>query len=222
MLLAFETATNVCSVAFKDDGGQIHEKRIEKRGAHSEQLFLFLEELMKEQGFAVSDLKAVLVSEGPGSYTGLRISASAVKGLLFGTEIPLYAINTLAGFAQSVFDQGIKSETIHSVIDARRVHLYHQAFAVEEDGLQAETEVEIKPIEQVQEMIKPGDTVVGTGTKRIDEEVLKNASVFGPEQITARALITLYNNSGQGSPFITRADPESYDPKYYTSRQAKK
>ncbi len=83
MILALETATNVCSVVFRDDDGLMHEKRIEKRGTHSEQLFLFIEDLMDEHGFFISALEAVLVSEGPGSYTGLRISASAVKGLLF-------------------------------------------------------------------------------------------------------------------------------------------
>src|SRR5699024_2547399 len=90
MLLALETATNVCSVAFCNEEGDVFEKRIDKRGSHSEQVFLFIEELMNEHDFKIEDLEAVLVSEGPGSYTGLRIGASAVKGLLFQSGVTLY------------------------------------------------------------------------------------------------------------------------------------
>ncbi len=222
MLLAIESSTNVCSVAFRLENGKVYEKRSEERGSHSEKLFLFIEELMNEHNFNISELERILVSEGPGSYTGLRIGASAVKGLLFQTDIPLCAVSTLAGFAQSVINQRVESPTVHAVIDARREHLYHQAFAVDQDGLQAKTEVEIKPIKQVQEMISTGDAIVGTGINRIDEAVLKNVTVFGPEQITAESLIALYDHSGLGAPFVTRVDPKSYDPKYYTSRQAEK
>lgn len=220
MLLALETATNVCSIALKDEEGKVHEKRTEERGSHSEKLFLFIEELMEEQQFSIPDLKAVLVSEGPGSYTGLRISASAVKGLLFQSEVPLFAINTLAAFAQAVVGQGIESNGIHAVIDARRVHLYHQQFIVSEGALEAKTEVDILPIEKVEEMITPGDTIIGTGIERIDEKALEEVITLGPEHITARSLISLFESDQ--SPFLIQVDPESYDPKYYTSRQVSK
>lgn len=125
MILAFETATNICSVSFQDDGGEIHEKRTERKGSHSELLFLYVRELMKEHDFSIADLDAALVSTGPGSYTGLRIAASAVKGMLFGLNVDVYAGNTLAGFAQSAGEG-----TVHAVINARRKHLYHQKFEV--------------------------------------------------------------------------------------------
>ncbi|WP_409029096.1 tRNA (adenosine(37)-N6)-threonylcarbamoyltransferase complex dimerization subunit type 1 TsaB [Gracilimonas sediminicola] len=127
MILAFETATNICSVSFQDDGGEIHEKRTERKGSHSELLFLYVRELMKEHDFSIADLDAALVSTGPGSYTGLRIAASAVKGMLFGLNVDVYAGNTLAGFAQSAGEG-----TVHAVINARRKHLYHQKFEVGE------------------------------------------------------------------------------------------
>ena len=148
MILALETATNICSVAFFD-GERIHEKRVEQRGSHSEQLFLFIEELREEHGFSIPDLDAVLVSEGPGSYTGLRISASAVKGLLFQADVPLYGINTLASFAMQALREYPAAKTIHSIINARRVHVYHQQFTA--SPLTSGDEVSITPIEELEE-----------------------------------------------------------------------
>jgi tRNA threonylcarbamoyl adenosine modification protein YeaZ len=72
MILAIETATNICSVCFQDNEGKVFEKRTERKGSHSELLFLFIRELMTEYSFKMSDLDSVLVSTGPGSYTGLR------------------------------------------------------------------------------------------------------------------------------------------------------
>jgi tRNA threonylcarbamoyl adenosine modification protein YeaZ len=127
-ILAIETATNICSVCFQDETGEVHEKRTERKGSHSELLFLFVKELKTEHSFEFSDLDAVLVSTGPGSYTGLRIAASAVKGMFFGLDVAIYAGNTLAGFAQS-----LEKGTVHAVINARRKHLYHQQF--KKDGI---------------------------------------------------------------------------------------
>ncbi len=217
MILALETATNICSVAFCDDENSVFEKRTARRGSHSEKLFLFIEELQKEHGFSVSDLDAVLVSEGPGSYTGLRISASAVKGLLFQTNVPLYGVNTLASFAIQMAEENPSVQTIHSIIDARRVHLYHQKFAFTDGELGSNDEVEVIPIKAIEKMLRKGDAVVGTGLKRIDEQVLGKAEVLGPEAITAKSLVTLFR-AGYSN-FFRQIDPESFDPKYYTSNQ---
>ena len=218
MILAFETATNVCSVAYCDNEGELYEERIEQRGSHSEQLFLFIEELQRQHDFQIPGLEAVLVSEGPGSYTGLRISASAVKGLLFQTKVPLFGINTLASFAVGAVGSGTGSDTIHSIIDARRVHVYHQKFTVADDGeIRAEDNVEVIPIKAFESMVHNGDTVIGTGLNRIDESVTSKANILGREAITAASLIRLYQQGN--SAFVTESDPASFDPRYYTSNQ---
>lgn len=217
MILALETATNICSVAFCDDDNSVFEKRVKQRGAHSEKLFLFIEELREEKGFSISDLDAVLVSEGPGSYTGLRISASAVKGLLFQSEVPLYGINTLASFAMQPTENSSGEQIIHSIIDARRVHLYHQKFLFRDGKLSSNDKVEVIPIKAFEKMLRKGEAVVGTGLKRVDEEVLNKVKFFGPEAISAKYLIKLYQ-AGY-SDFFRKIDPESFDPKYHTSNQ---
>lgn len=217
MILALETATKVCSVAFCDDEGSVFEKRVERRGTHSEKLFLFIEELQEEHGFTIPDLDAVIVSEGPGSYTGLRISASAIKGLLFQSEIPLIGVNTLASFAMQALVENPSAQTIHSIIDARRVHVYHQKFQIDEGWLTTNDEVEVIPIKALESMVRKGDVIFGTGLNRIDEAVLEKAQTYGPEVITATSLIRLYQNGF--TDFFEEVEPESFEPKYYTSNQ---
>jgi len=220
MILALETATNVCSVAFCDDEGTVTEKRTEERGSHSEQLFLFIEELQKEHEFSIADLDAILVSQGPGSYTGLRISASAVKGLLFQLEVPLYGVNTLASFAMQALREYPAAKKIHSIIDARRVHVYHQQFTA--SPLQSDNEVSVTPIEEMEELVQRYDVIIGTGLERFNEEVRKKAITYGPDAITAKSLIYLYQAGLYKDGlrvFYEKIDPESFDPQYYTSNQ---
>ncbi len=217
MLLALETATNVCSVAYCDENGNIYEQRTNKRGTHSEQLFLFIEQLQDEYDFEIKELDAVLVSEGPGSYTGLRISASAVKGLLFQTEVPLVGINTLASFAMQITEKHSQANRIHSIIDARRVHVYHQQFVCADGKLSTEDEVEVIPIKAFEKMLRKDDFVIGTGLDRIDQQILSKANTFGVDSITAKSLIRLYQ--ADFSNFYQEEDPELFEPKYYTSNQ---
>jgi tRNA threonylcarbamoyl adenosine modification protein YeaZ len=219
MLLALETATNVCSVAYCDESGDIYEQRTNERGTHSEQLFLFIEQLQDEHNFRIKDLDAVLVSEGPGSYTGLRISASAVKGFLFQTKVPLVGINTLASFAMQASRENPKVNRIHSIIDARRVHVYHQQFTFTDRTLSTEDEVEVIPIKAFEKMLRKGDMVIGTGLDRIDQQVLAKATTSGITSITAKSLIKLYQAGF--SDFYREDDPELFEPKYYTSNQVK-
>jgi tRNA threonylcarbamoyl adenosine modification protein YeaZ len=218
MQLALETSTNICSVALKDGEGRISEKRTEVRGSHSEKLFIFIDELLKENKIKISDLDSVVVSEGPGSYTGLRISASAVKGLLFDSEVKLYAANTLAGFAQSVLDTGRDVQRIHGIIDARRVHVYHRFFRAGSGKLESPDSVKVTPIKEFERQLQDGDAVVGTGLKRINGSLLQNMEVFDHAFISARSLISLYQNDANHD-FVKAVDPRDFDPKYYTSNQ---
>lgn len=217
MILALETATQVCSVAFLDNNGSVFEERVEQRGTHSEQLFLFIEALQENYGFAIPDLDAMLISEGPGSYTGLRISASAVKGLLFQTKVPVYGVNTLASFATAAMEQHTSAEIIHSIIDARRVHLYHQKFTVSGGQIGTDDEVEVIPIKALEAMIRRDDIIIGTGLNRIDKTVRQKAHTYNSGKITAKSLISVYNNAK--ADFVRKINPESFEPKYYTSNQ---
>lgn len=212
MILAIETATNICSVSYQDDQGKIYEKRTERKGSHSELLFLFVRELMEEQSFKMSDMNAVLVSSGPGSYTGLRIAASAVKGMLFELNTEIYAANTLAGFAELA-----KDGTIHSVINARRKHLYHQQFR-KGDVLEAVTKSRILELDEINSLLSPGHQIIGTGINRLDSEKLEEMKILNESEISATALISLFYTEAKDN-FFTKTTAEELESNYLSSSQ---
>lgn len=125
-ILNIETATKNCSVSLAHDGKTILCKEIAEQGySHAEKLHVFIEEILKETARSVRDLKAIAISKGPGSYTGLRIGVSTAKGLCYALGIPLIAIDTLQVLAkQVVIDEGF----IIPMIDARRMEVYSAVF----------------------------------------------------------------------------------------------
>lgn len=125
-ILNIETATKNCSVSIAKNGETILCKEIAEEGySHAEKLHVFIEEVISESGISVQDLVAVAVSQGPGSYTGLRIGVSAAKGLCFALNIPLIAIDTL----QTLASQAKVSEgKIIPMLDARRMEVYSEIF----------------------------------------------------------------------------------------------
>lgn len=125
-ILNIETATKNCSVALAKNGEIIICKEMAEQGfSHAEKLHVFIEEIIKESGISFSDLDAVAVSQGPGSYTGLRIGVSAAKGLCYALEIPLISVDTLTVLASQL---QIENGVIIPMIDARRMEVYSAIF----------------------------------------------------------------------------------------------
>ncbi|QPH39746.1 tRNA (adenosine(37)-N6)-threonylcarbamoyltransferase complex dimerization subunit type 1 TsaB [Pedobacter endophyticus] len=128
-ILQIETATQVCSVAVSIDGKTVSVKEQSGQNLHASSLTLFVEEAIKSIGLSYSEIDAVAVSKGPGSYTGLRIGVSTAKGLCYALEKPLIAIETLkmmaAGFLLENRDyKGL----VCPMIDARRMEVYTSVF----------------------------------------------------------------------------------------------
>ena len=127
-ILSFETSTPTCSVALHKDGRLLGIKNIHAEKSHSGSLVPMTQDLLEEHGLKIKDLAAVAVSEGPGSYTGLRISTSTAKGICFATEIPLIAVGTMPAMAEEM-----KGKCAFAVpmLDARRMEVYTQVFGPE-------------------------------------------------------------------------------------------
>jgi tRNA threonylcarbamoyladenosine biosynthesis protein TsaB len=134
-ILNIETATKNCSVALAKEGKTIVYKEIAEEGySHAERLHVFIEEIIKEAGITFQDLSAVAVSQGPGSYTGLRIGVSAAKGLCFALDIPLIAVDTLQVLAsQAIVSDGL----VIPMLDARRMEVYSAIFNSNFDKIRA-------------------------------------------------------------------------------------
>jgi tRNA threonylcarbamoyladenosine biosynthesis protein TsaB len=122
-ILAIETATTNCSVAIiQTENNQIFHKSVNNGYSHAENLTPFIEELMNENKISFSQLHAIAISKGPGSYTGLRIGTSTAKGLCYALDIPLIGIDTLQAMAFGISDNSY--DFLIPMIDARRMEVY--------------------------------------------------------------------------------------------------
>jgi tRNA threonylcarbamoyladenosine biosynthesis protein TsaB len=125
-ILNIETATKNCSVALAKDGKTVLCKEIAEQGySHAERLHVFIEEIIREANITFQDVKAIAVSKGPGSYTGLRIGVSSAKGLCYALGIPLLAIDTLTILANQLH---VENGIVIPMIDARRMEVYSAVF----------------------------------------------------------------------------------------------
>lgn len=151
IILHIETATKICSVAVSEGGSLL--ASIDKETdeyIHGEFLTLFILEVLKAANLKETDLEAISVSIGPGSYTGLRIGLSTAKGLCFGLDVPIICIPTL----DILLAQGQRKypdRVICGMLDARRMEVYTkirnsmgsvvqelQALVIEEDTFKEE------------------------------------------------------------------------------------
>lgn len=135
IILHIETSTKACSVAIAEGGGLLaSDFRLFEHYAHAETLNPMIQSVMKEAKRNFSDLEAIAVSAGPGSYTGLRIGISSAKGFCYGLDIPLIAVSSLEIMAVAADSDLRQNDSLNEkavfvpMMDARRMEVYSAAF----------------------------------------------------------------------------------------------
>ncbi|MBR6830083.1 MAG: tRNA (adenosine(37)-N6)-threonylcarbamoyltransferase complex dimerization subunit type 1 TsaB [Paludibacteraceae bacterium] len=126
-ILCIETSTSVCSAAICKDGVPVKQCINYEGSNHARLLPLYIEELLSFAREQALSINAVALSEGPGSYTGLRIGASTAKGLCYGLNVPLIPVPTLdvlCEAVQSKIDNPKSKIDLLPMIDARRMEVY--------------------------------------------------------------------------------------------------
>ena len=137
MILSIETSTSNCSVALHDMQGKLLAlKERDEQNIHASVLFVYIEAMIKENSFSYSQLKAIAVSKGPGSYTGLRIGVSAAKGLCYSLDLPLISLNTLYGMASIIREKiTVTDAVLVPMLDARRMEVYNAVYNLNLDEI---------------------------------------------------------------------------------------
>jgi tRNA threonylcarbamoyladenosine biosynthesis protein TsaB len=138
LILQIETATTSCSVAIAKDGVVLAYKEANERNIHAEVITRFVEHVISEAGVKYHQLDAIAVSCGPGSYTGLRIGVSTVKGLCYALDKPLIAIETLEAMSSGAKLKEVynKDMLLCPMIDARRMEIFTAVFDSEGNRIQ--------------------------------------------------------------------------------------
>ncbi len=127
--LAIDTALAACSAAVLDTahGGIVASESLPMIRGHAEALMPLIAQVMKASGLTFSDLDRIVVTTGPGSFTGLRVGVSAARGLGLATAIPVVGVSTLSALAAPYLGVDDKNPVI-AAIDARHGHVYLQVF----------------------------------------------------------------------------------------------
>lgn len=152
-ILAIETATDACSVALYCDGHYRETYEVIPR-QHSSRLLGMLEELLPDGNLISEGVDAIAYGCGPGSFTGLRIAASAVQGLAYANTLPAVPVSTLACQVQTALRLGLvhAGDTVLSMLDARINEVYWSVFSIH-DGL---AKLEEGPV-----VCAPADILIG-------------------------------------------------------------
>jgi tRNA threonylcarbamoyladenosine biosynthesis protein TsaB len=167
-LLLIESSNEICSVALSQEKSIIQEKYINKPNSHSVYLAPFVNEVLNNARMSINELDGVVISDGPGSYTGLRIGSSLAKGICLGAGIPLMAVSTLKGLAQKALNDYPSVDQAIALVDARRsdayVGVYNQQLKplIKEQFITINSELKIE---------KSNAVVVGSGAMKFINEL---------------------------------------------------
>jgi tRNA threonylcarbamoyladenosine biosynthesis protein TsaB len=123
-LLYIETSTNICSIGISVNNEMAALRESSLPNVHSKNTTVFISEVLSQLNMQPADIDAVVVSLGPGSYTGLRIGVSSAKGICFAISKPLIAINSLQALARKAAHDYDDTHLFCPMIDARRMEVY--------------------------------------------------------------------------------------------------
>ncbi len=130
-----ETSSLVCGASLHDNGECIAEVYIKEPRVHAEKLVGLVAQLFEEQKIRIQKLTAVVVSAGPGSFTGLRIGMSFAKGLVYPHQIPLAGVNTMKAFIAGTVDDVDRTKDPLWVIRSHKDYIYTTQFKNELDEI---------------------------------------------------------------------------------------
>jgi tRNA threonylcarbamoyladenosine biosynthesis protein TsaB len=134
LILNIDTALETAGISLVENGKSLFMAENKSQKDHASWLHPAITRLMQEGGFQMTDLGAIGVAAGPGSYTGLRVGMAAAKGLCYALGIPLIAESSLRAMALAALEQGARTDLLCPMIDARRMEVFaavYQADLVE-------------------------------------------------------------------------------------------
>jgi tRNA threonylcarbamoyladenosine biosynthesis protein TsaB len=168
-ILCIESSYVYCSVAVRTESGIYYSESKELQN-HAESITLLIDDCLKQAGLTISELDAIAISDGPGSYTGLRIGSSTAKGICFAASIPLLAISTLYSIAHAARKANPSySGCFWPMIDARRMEVYQTVFDNALNRLLPVSNLIIGEMNYIPAQIQAGAMVCGDATFKLPE-----------------------------------------------------
>lgn len=167
-ILAVDTATQSCSVAIIDTGSLSAELTTVNDQTHSKHLMDLIHAVLRLAGFRIGDMGGFAVTLGPGSFTGLRIGISTVKGLAQALDKPVVGISSLDTLAWQCTD---RTYLICPLLDARKGEVYFATYRLDNDRLIPKSTERVKPPEKAVQDIKEPCVFVGNGAQLYRKDI---------------------------------------------------
>ncbi len=191
-ILAIGTAGKLCSVSILLSHNDHITYNYNKNQVHSEKLIIMVDSVLKETKLKLTDLEAIAVSIGPGSFTGLRIGLSAAKGLALGAELPLIAVNEFDAMAVQVNSYLKPGILFNFAVKVNSDEVYFAKYKREEEFFKQISAIEVIKLKEVADRISDDEVIFGNvkypGIASINgvsaEYIAIWASLFGKDLVT--------------------------------------
>lgn len=208
VILCIETASTNCSISLGVDGKILCVKEDYNNSfSHAEMLHLYIRDILKENNVLFSELDAIAVSKGPGSYTGLRIGVSTAKGLCFSLDVPLISVPTLTSLAYQAEGNGF----IVPMLDARRMEVYTAVFNEHKEQVSPTKAQILDENSYVEFLEKDKVNFLGSGVEKFSEICSHPNAVFIQGKLpSAREMVALAASKYKISDFENVAYFEPY------------
>lgn len=176
LILAIDTSTKVCSIGLHQNGEEIAHQAYHLQKSHSSLLPITIKQLLENVDIEISQLEAIAISAGPGSYTGLRIGTSTAKGFCFGLDIPLISFDSLDSMYEGVKHILHYKTLVCPMIDARRMEVFCNLRDFDGDRIW-----ESKPVilneNTFSEFIEQEIMLIGDGAEKCQELYSKSKNI---------------------------------------------
>lgn len=217
-ILAADTSTQILSLALLTESSY-EERLVDGHFSHSEDLLPEIEAMLKRAGMELKDLELLIVSKGPGSFTGLRIGMASMKGISSALSIPLVSVPTLDATAEAV---GFYPNAILSVIDARKKRFYlsmkkgGEYIIADRDGDENDVLPFLKNEKEPVLVTGPDALLFAEKIAKVDDAIPLRIDAEAPRNLS-KALIALglekyrmkgADDIGEGPVYIRRSDAE--------------
>ncbi len=182
-ILAADTSANVATVCVTEDGRLLAERVVDYKKTHSQTLMLMIDGVLADCGSDISEIELFAVANGPGSFTGLRIGVSTLKGMAHAAKKPVVEVSTLEALAYNIY---MSDCVICPIMDARRSQVYNGVYEWQGGVLVALVEPRALAIEECVADVKGyGKRVIFLGDgvpvhKEYIKEALGDTALFAP------------------------------------------
>lgn len=226
LILHIDTAVSSASICIAQNGVLLGMTENKNQKEHAEWLHPSVDKLLKENGFTITDLTAIAVSNGPGSYTGLRVGLAAAKGFCFALDIPLITLSTLEVMAVAAIDTQKNNTSINQLlcpmIDARRMEVFAALYDYNLKMIQPPHALVIDEKSFEKELATEKILFFGNGAEKCKNIINNSNALFETVEQNASFMVALAEKKMQGKDFADVAYAEPFYIKDFHTVQVKK